>query len=124
MTTRYIRGIKVPEVASPAKFRGFIHAVYVACGENYAETARAIGGNISPATIWKLEEGKQKDSPAIRKILNTRKCAPRPRAEIRTNNLELAINVFLTHYPECQIISPNGRIYSRRQGKGSDNSAG
>lgn len=121
MADRYISGVRVPEIASASEFRQFVNDVYESAGENYSQAAQEIGGGFSPATIWKLVTGEQKDSPSMRRHLGIRKTAPRPRAEIRTNNLDLAIRVFLTHYPECQIIDPNGWTYRRRPADGTDN---
>lgn len=113
MVKRTVAGIEVPAVADSKKFRAFVHEVYLACGENSTRVARLIG-DINPATIWKLEEGIQKDSQVIRDELGIRKTQKRPRVWMPTNNMERAVEVFLTHYPSCKVIYPEGYTISDR----------
>jgi len=100
-----VAGIEVPRVADSEEFRAFVHSVFLACGSNHAQTARVIG-DINPATIWKIEEGKQKDSQRIRDALNIKKTSRRPRVWMPTNNFERAAEIFLEHYPDYEIIDP------------------
>lgn len=102
MVKNKIAGIEVPMVATSAKLREFVHNVFLGFDKNYPSTAAAIG--VTPATIWKLEQGTQKDSQVIRDALGIRKTPIRPRVWMPTNNVQAAVEQLYKHYDRLEII--------------------
>lgn len=102
MVKRNVAGIQVPSVATSEQLRAFVHSVYIALDENCLATSKAIG--VNAATIWKLEEGEQKDSQVVRDALSIRRTPVRPRVWMPTNNQERAIEVLLQHYPGLSVV--------------------
>jgi hypothetical protein len=98
-----IAGIQVPSVATSEELRLFVHSVYVALDENCLATGNAIG--VSAATIWKLEEGEQKDSQVVRDALSIRRTPVRPRVWMPTNNVSAAAEQMLAHYTTGEIMN-------------------
>ena len=102
MVKQSICGIEVPAVATPAELRAFVHKVFIAFDENCSVTAEALG--VTPATVWKLKEGQQKDSQVLRDALGIRKTPDRPRAWMPTNNLTAALAKMREHYSGREIF--------------------
>lgn len=103
MVKREIYGIPIPEVASNEELREFVYAVFDECSSNYLQTGAAL--DVSAATIWKMINKEQDDSPVLREKWGIRKTAKRPRVWMPTNNLKRALEVLRAHYPEVADIS-------------------
>lgn len=105
-----VAGIEVPKVATALELRCWVHLVYVTLDENCAVTAEAMG--VTPATIWKLENGEQVDSQILRDSLGIRKTPPRPRVWMPTNNIEAAVKKLYEHYNTEEIVSAMMAVWS------------
>jgi hypothetical protein len=110
MVKKCIAGIQVPEVATSSQLRSFVHKVFVAHNKNHSHAADAIG--VSPATIWKLESGEQKDSQVVRDALGIRRTRLRPRVWMPTNNVDAAVIKLIEHYTPREIAESFLRVKS------------
>lgn len=70
---------------TPKQVVEYVQGVFAACENNYAKTAKKLG--VSPALVWKLLTGKQKDSGLIRKKCNLPK-PPRIRSQVTWESTE------------------------------------
>ena len=98
MVKYIVAGINVPAVANSLELRLFVEKVFGASGCTYFIAAKEL--KVTAATVWKLLNDQQADSPIIREKWHIRKTAPRPRVWMPTNNLKRALEVLCTHYPE------------------------
>lgn len=107
MVKRVVAGVKVPAVASNEELTLFALEVYAALGFSYIDAGQAL--DVSPATVWKLINNEQGDSPLLRKKWNIRKTSKRPRVHMPTNNLERAMEIVSKYYPnvEVTIVEPD-----------------
>ena len=117
MVKRTLAGIKVPEVASNTELRKFVFEVYDEFSSCYLSTGEAL--DVSAATVWKLLNDQQDNSPIIREKWGIRKTPPRPRVWMPTNNLRKAMAIFRKHYPEVRRIDYHDRG-SNRLGRDKD----
>lgn len=102
MVKQSIAGISVPTVATPVKLRAFVHKVLLEYNGNCSRTAEALG--VTPATVWKLEKGKQSDSQVLRDSLGIKRVSDRPRVWVPTNNLTAAMAKMREHYSGREIF--------------------
>lgn len=103
MVKRIVARIEVPAVASASELRTFVEKVYEESSCCYLTAAKEL--RVTAATVWKLLNDQQADSPIIREKWHIRKTPHRPRVWIPTNNLARALEVLTTHYPEVTGIS-------------------
>lgn len=98
MVKRELEGIEVPKVATNEELREFVCSVYGEYSSSYLAAGEAL--DVSAATVWKLLNDEQIDSPIIREKWHIRKTALRPRVWMPTNNLKRALEVLCKYYPE------------------------
>lgn len=103
MVKGMVAGINVPEMANAAELRTFVEKVYEESSCCYLTAAKEL--RVTAATVWKLLNDQQADSPIIREKWHIRKTPHRPRVWMPTNNLKRAVEVFRNHYPEVTGIS-------------------
>lgn len=106
MVKRVIDGVVIPEVASNAELREFVLQVYDEYSSSYLAAATAL--DVNAATVWKLINREQVDSPIIREKWGIRKTPHRPRVWMPTNNFHRAKDIFKKHYPEVMCIQYRG----------------
>ena len=101
MVKKTVAGIRVPSYANNAALTDFVLRVYAAVGCNYSSAGDTLG--VNAATIWKMANCEQRDSPILREKWDIKYNKPRPRVSVPTNNINSALEIISRHYPEYEI---------------------
>jgi len=125
---RSVMGIPVPTACDGPELVRFVKAVLKNCGGSYTNAGSEL--HVSPATVWKLKNGKQKDSPVVRERWNIQpkyaeapvcpRCGvvhvrqtcpsrkgpgkPRPRISIHTTNMGNAASSIVKHIDREHVV--------------------
>jgi len=110
-----VAGVAVPSYATNEELAQFATKVYAASNYNYDAAGKAL--RVNAATIWKLTNDMQKDSPALRKKWKIKKNKPRPRVSVPTNDLEGALKILSQHYPDVVIVALENENVAQQAGQ-------